>query len=316
MLLHKVLYYYCYKIYSHYFYYSYYSYYSYYFILSLLLLYSLFSPPSFFKSCSIEFCISYHFLSLTPHAFLGLIQTDRLNLSTGKSRRPQSASAVRQQPSSSTLFGSSYNDPSPFKSDLPFDERDEDRNDGDGDDAMGGFDGFSSPTNRFGPSSAVKDRDRGMTDRGVGRNKIESIGTGSLLDKHIRKMQEDQAGAHVPMRIKSKSTSKLRPSSSSGSRSGSKQQQNRPYSAGAIRPGSASGLKAVRNPKTPAESMFMGKEKSTSVLEKGPIARDKVIPSGFYQSERVIKDASPTSRPSSAFALLDNLHKMNTDNLF
>merc|ERR1712023_150428 len=95
-------------------------------------------------------------------------------------------------------------------------------------------------------------------------------------------------------------------------KSSSVKKQQRPYSAGAIRPNSAntSGLKAVRSkPKSPAEAMFLNKAKSSSVLETGAVIQDRIIPGGFFQSATVVKDLSPTVRKSSAFTLLDNLEK-------
>ena len=94
--------------------------------------------------------------------------------------------------------------------------------------------------------------------------------------------------------------------------------KQRPYSAGNVRPSTAasvSGLRAVKTkPTAPAEAMFLGKEKSSLVLETGTVTREKVLPAGFFQSPTITMET--TTQKSSAFTLLDNLHKMNSERLY
>ena len=234
----------------------------------------------------------FNITNVTPQ---GLIQTDKLNLNNNRSRRPHSASAAKSSTYDMTLSANDGRRDQTHTLDefIPGSFHDE----------------LGSPTNRFGPSSRKATR----------INSSPSDQTGSLLDTHIRKLQEDQASgrANTSSRSRSAGQNKSRNALLKGnSGKQAKGKLQRPYSAGNIRPGTASssGLRAVKNPKSPAESMFLGKQKTSAVLEVGPAVREKVIPAGFLQSPTVTLER--TAQQSSAFTLLDSLHNINGDRLF
>ncbi len=249
----------------------------------------------------------YALTTVTPQ---GLMTADKLNMNQA-AKRPQSASAKFGNTSDSSRNGNTFNfgdSDDAFANTLRSTSHNNFRSD------------ISSPTNIFGPTVS-------STDSSPRGEVVLSKTTGSLLDKHIRILREQHAEISSDSKVKAVDHSKYEKmnqkynkaktiSSPWNNRSPKKsttadKRHLRPYSAGAIRPnsGTSTGLKAIKKPKSPAEAMFVDKEKASSVLKSGPVIKERVIPSGFYQSASVVRDSSPSFRKSSAFTLLDNLEK-------